>query len=126
MIISVRPTQRNIMHTPTTQNSSAESLEDYIVEHLEMNGHKVEIMQNGNGLTILNTSPSVTKLQKHFWKQILFLQVSLFREEIYFLISETADQHTVHSWNTERPHETIMYTWKSPSKLAQTAVLQTL
>jgi len=49
--------------------------------------------------------------------------VWLFREKIYFIISDTANQH---SWNIHRHHETIMHTWKSHRKWGQADVLQTL
>lgn len=61
------PTQRNKMRASTTPNSSAENLEDYTVEHTEMNGHKVEIMKNVNGLIMLHM------YEKHLWKEIPFL-----------------------------------------------------
>jgi hypothetical protein len=55
------------MRASTTPNSSAENLEDYTVEHTEMNGHKVEIMKNVNGLIMLHM------YEKHLWKEIPFL-----------------------------------------------------
>lgn len=47
----------------------------------------------------------------------------LFREKIYFIISDTANQD---SWNIHRHHETIMHTWKSHTKRGQADVLQNL
>jgi len=41
------------------------------------------------------------KKKKHFWKEVQFLKAWIFREKIYFIISDTANQHSIHRWNTQ-------------------------
>lgn len=102
MSISARPKQWNKTHAPHSRTFRNEWIQSW-------NYKTCKWVNNSQ-----HVPPSVIQLwKKHFWKEVQFLKVWLFREKIHFLISDNANQCSVQSWNTHRHHETIICTWRS-------------